>query len=135
MPGGRTKPLLRALSGEALTPPPWWLMRQAGRYLPEYRVIRAGAKDFVEMCLTPAVAAELTLQPVRRYHMDGAILFSDILMLAYALGQKLSFREGKGPVLEHINCDADIRRLKPGRVLSRLDPIFDAVQRVAEALD
>ena len=135
MPKGRTKPLLRALGGEALTPPPWWLMRQAGRYLPEYRAIRAGAKDFVEMCLTPTVAAELTLQPVRRYHMDGAILFSDILMLPYALGQKLSFREGEGPILEPIESYDDIRRLKPGQTMSRLEPVFDAVQRVAEALD
>ena len=134
-PNCKTKPLLRALGGETLTPPPWWLMRQAGRYLPEYRAIRANAPDFVAMCLTPAVAAELTLQPVRRYHMDGAILFSDILMLAHALGQKLFFREGEGPVLERIDGHADIRRLKPGQAMSRLDPIFDAVHRVAEALD
>ena len=89
-------------------------MRQAGRYLPEYRAVRAQARDFVEMCLTPTVAAELTLQPVRRYHMDGAILFSDILMLPHALGQKLTFREGEGPILEPIEDHADIRRLKPG---------------------
>ena len=135
MPKGKTKPLLRALGGEALTPPPWWLMRQAGRYLPEYRAIRARAKDFVEMCLTPTVAAELTLQPVRRYHMDGAILFSDILMLPHALGQKLSFREGEGPILEPIESYADINRLKPGETMSRLEPVFEAVQRVAAALD
>src|SRR5215472_13955284 len=135
MPKGRTKPLLRALGGEALTPPPWWLMRQAGRYLPEYRVIRAGAKDFVEMCLTPAVAAELTLQPVRRFHMDGAILFSDILMLPYALGQALTFREGEGPILEPIENGADIGRLKLDRVIFRLEPIFETISRVAEALD
>ena len=115
MPKGNTKPLLRALGGEALTPPPWWLMRQAGRYLPEYRAIRARAQDFVEMCLTPTVAAELTLQPVRRYHMDAAILFSDILMLPHALGQKLTFREGEGPILEPIESHADFRRLKPGQ--------------------
>ena len=135
MPKGNTKPLLRALAGEALTPPPWWLMRQAGRYLPEYRAIRARAQDFVEMCLTPTVATELTLQPVRRYHMDAAILFSDILMLPHALGQKLVFREGEGPILEPIESNADLRRLKPGQTLSRLEPVFDAVHRVAEALD
>ena len=129
---GNTKPLLRALRGEILTPPPWWLMRQAGRYLPEYRAVRAKARDFVEMCLTPAVAAELTLQPVRRYHMDGAILFSDILILPHALGQRLTFREGKGPVLEPIEGLADIRRLKPDEAISRLEPVFDAVHRVAE---
>jgi uroporphyrinogen decarboxylase len=135
MPGGRTKPLLRALEGEALTPPPWWLMRQAGRYLPEYRSIRARARDFIEMCLTPALAAELTLQPVRRYRMDGAILFSDILLLPYAFGQALAFREGEGPILERIENHAGIDRLKPGQFMSHLEPVFDAVRRVAEALD
>src|SRR5215472_11753691 len=130
MPKGKAKPLLRALSGEALTPPPWWLMRQAGRYLPEYLAIRAKARDFVEMCLTPAIAAELTLQPVRRYHMDGAILFSDILMLPHAFGQKLSFREGEGPVLKPIESHADIRQLEPRQAASRLEPVFEAIQRV-----
>ena len=135
MPVGQTKPLLRALGGESLTPPPWWLMRQAGRYLPEYRATRARARDFVEMCLTPPVAAELTLQPVRRYRMDGAILFSDILMLPYALGQRLTYREGEGPVLEPVENHAGIRRLKPGQMISHLGPVFDAVSRVAQALD
>jgi uroporphyrinogen decarboxylase len=135
MPIDQTKPLLRALAGETLTPPPWWLMRQAGRYLPEYRATRARARDFVEMCLTPAVAAELTLQPVRRYRMDGAILFSDILMLPYALGQALTFREGQGPILEPIENHAGISRLKPSQIMSRLEPVFDAVRRVAEVLD
>jgi uroporphyrinogen decarboxylase len=135
MLSGKPKPLLRALGGEILTPPPWWLMRQAGRYLPEYRAIRAKARDFVEMCLTPAVAAELTLQPVRRYHMDGAILFSDILILPHALGQKLTFQEGKGPILEPIESLADIHRLKPDEATSRLEPVFDAVQRIAKTLD
>ena len=135
MPIGQTKPLLRVLGGETLTPPPWWLMRQAGRYLPEYRAARIRARDFVEMCLTPAVAAELTLQPVRRYRMDGAILFSDILMLPYALGQALTFREGQGPILEPIENRAGIGRLKPSQIMSHLEPVFDAVRRVAEALD
>ena len=135
MLGGRTKPLLRALEGEALTPPPWWLMRQAGRYLPEYRSIRARARDFIEMCLTPALAAELTLQPVRRYRMDGAVLFSDILLLPYAFGQALAFREGEGPILERIENHTGIDRLKPGQFMSHLEPVFDAVRRVAEALD
>src|SRR5271169_5559404 len=134
MPIDQTKPLLRALAGETLTPPPWWLMRQAGRYLPEYRATRAKVHDFVEMCLTPVVAAELTLQPVRRYRMDGAILFSDILMLPYALGQALTFREGQGPILEPIENHAGIGRLKPSRVISHLEPVFEAVQRVAAAL-
>src|SRR6201988_526440 len=134
MPIGQTKPLLRPLRGEAMTPPPWWLMRQAGRYLPEYRATRVRAHDFVEMCLTPMLAAELTLQPVRRYSMDGAILFSDILMLPYALGQTLTFREGQGPILEPIENHADIARLELQRVDPRLAPRFEAVQRVAAKL-
>src|SRR5258708_20050975 len=77
----QTKPLSRALAGETLSTPPWWLMRQAGRYLPEYRQIRAKARDFIELCLTPALAAEVTLQPVRRYAMYGPPLFSAILFL------------------------------------------------------
>ncbi len=129
------KPLLRALAGEALLSPPWWLMRQAGRYLPEYRQVRAKAGGFVELCLTPELAAELTLQPIRRYGMDGAILFSDILMLPYALGQKLSFREGEGPVLERIEDLAAVARLDPSRVGSSLDPVFETARRVREALE
>jgi uroporphyrinogen decarboxylase len=129
------KPLLRALAGEALSPPPWWLMRQAGRYLPEYRKVRARAHDFVKLCLTPELAAELTLQPIRRYAMDGAILFSDILMLPYALGQKLAFHEGEGPVLERIEDPAGVARLDPGRIASALDPVFETARRVRGALD
>src|SRR6516164_11035801 len=135
MASGQTKPLLRALGGEALTPPPWWLMRQAGRYLPEYRAIRAKARDFIELCLTPSLAAELTLQPVRRYRMDAAILFSDIPLVPHALGQSLTYREGEGPVLEPIEDQAGIARLKLGQINSRLEPVFEAVQRVAAALD
>ena len=134
MPIGQTKPLLRALRGEALTPPPWWLMRQAGRYLPEYRAIRAKARDFVELCLSPALAAELTLQPVRRYGMDAAILFSDIPLLPHALGQGLTYREGEGPVLEPIEDHTGIARLDLRRVIPRLEPVFEAVRRVAAAL-
>src|SRR5205814_5568978 len=100
MQNGPVKPLLQARAGQTLSSPPWWLMRQAGRYLPEYRQVRASAAGFVEVCLTPALAAELTLQPIRRYGMDAAILFSDILMVPHALGQKLAYHEGAGPVLE-----------------------------------
>ena len=135
MPTGKNKRLLRALRGEALARPPWWLMRQAGRYLPEYRAIRAKARDFVELCLTPALAAELTLQPVRRFGMDAAILFSDIPLLPYALGQSLSYREGEGPVLDPIADRAGIVRLDLRQVIPRLEPVFDAVHRVAAALD
>ncbi|MBV9374606.1 MAG: uroporphyrinogen decarboxylase, partial [Alphaproteobacteria bacterium] len=132
---GPTKPLLRALAGETLLLPPWWLMRQAGRYLPEYRQLRATAKSFIELCLNPALAAELTLHPIRRYGMDGAILFSDILMLPYALGQNLTFHERDGPVLERIESSAGVARLDPGRIASTLDPVFESVARVRAALD
>ena len=87
------KPLLRALAGEAVWPPPMWLMRQAGRYLPEYREVRAQAGDFISLCTNPELAAEVTLQPIRRYGMDAAILFSDILMVPWGLGQPLRFAQ------------------------------------------
>src|SRR5215471_13245834 len=128
------EPLLQVLAGQTLSTPPWWLMRQAGRYLPEYRQVRARARDFVELCLTPQLAAELTLQPIRRYGMDGAILFSDILMLPYALGQNLAFREGEGPVLEAIEDHSGIQRLALNGIAPRLDPVLQTVQRVRAAL-
>jgi uroporphyrinogen decarboxylase len=135
MPIGKAKPLLRALAGETLSPTPWWLMRQAGRYLPEYRAVRAKARDFVQLCLTPALAAELTLQPVRRYRMDAAILFSDILILPHALGQRLAFREGEGPVLEPVDNHAAIARLDRTRVVTHIEPVLETVRRVGAALD
>jgi uroporphyrinogen decarboxylase len=134
MNSGRAKPLLQALAGETLAMPPWWLMRQAGRYLPEYRAVRRQAADFVALCLNASLAAELTMQPVRRYGMDGAILFSDILMLPYALGQPLEYREGEGPALEPILGKSDIGRLDLGQVSARLAPVFEAVDRVAAVL-
>jgi uroporphyrinogen decarboxylase len=109
-------------------------MRQAGRYLPEYRELRSGARDFLELCLTPKLAAEITLQPVRRYGMDAAILFSDILLVPHALGQNLEYREGEGPVLAPIENAADLLRLDPIRLPEALAPVFEAVQRVISAL-
>src|SRR5262245_49112808 len=91
--------LLRTLAGEPLSPPPIWLMRQAGRYLPEYRALRAQSGSFLDLCYDPALAAEVTLQPIRRYGFDAAILFSDILVVPDALGQPVSFLEGEGPRL------------------------------------
>jgi len=128
------KTLLRVLDGEAVWPPPIWLMRQAGRYLPEYRALRQQAGDFITLCTTPALAAEITLQPVRRFGMDAAILFSDILMLPWALGYGLSFREGEGPVLPRLQ-PGDLSRLDPDRLLPAIAPIIETVRRVAAALD
>src|SRR5579862_522785 len=105
------KPLLRALAGEAVWPPPIWLMRQAGRYLPEYRAIRGNVGDFITLCTTPALAADITLQPIRRYGFDGAILFSDLPLIAWALGQRLEYREGEGPVLPPLRDEAALSAL------------------------
>ena len=97
-----TKRFLQALQGETLSPPPMWLMRQAGRYLPEYREIRSNAKNFLHFCYTPDLAVEVTLQPLRRYAFDAAILFSEILVIPDALGQNVEFVTGQGPQLEPI---------------------------------
>ncbi len=128
------KPLLRTLGGEAVWPPPVWLMRQAGRYLPEYRAIRAQVTDFVALCTTPALAAEVTLQPVRRYGFDAAILFSDILMLPWALGHGLAFKEGEGPVLPRLRDAAGVAALDPARVAGRVAPIMETVRLVRAGL-
>jgi uroporphyrinogen decarboxylase len=101
--------LLNLLNGETVWPPPVWLMRQAGRYLPEYREVRAQAGDFLTLCLNPTLAAEVTIQPIRRYGFDAAILFSDILILPFALGQKLTFAEGEGPRLPPLTNIKDLR--------------------------
>src|SRR5436190_875287 len=108
--GGQRKLLLRALAGETLARPPWWLMRQAGRYLPEYRALRARAPGFIEFCLNPELASEATLQPVRRFGMDAAIVFADILLIPHALGQKVEFGED-GPILAPISAGADALQL------------------------
>lgn len=129
-----TKPLLQALGGKAVASPPFWLMRQAGRYLPEYRALRATAPDFLKLCLTPELASEITLQPVRRFGMDGAILFSDILVIPHALGQEVAFREGEGPVLEVIRSPADVSRLRAEGVVECLGPVFETVRSVRGSL-
>ena len=129
-----TKPMLRVLAGESVWPPPVWLMRQAGRYLPEYREIRKQAGDFVSLCTTPTLAAEVTLQPIRRYGFDAAILFSDILMVPWALGQGLTFQEGEGPVLPPIRDAAGLARLDVGRVAAAVSPILETVERTRAGL-
>jgi uroporphyrinogen decarboxylase len=128
------KPLLRALAGEALWPPPVWLMRQAGRYLPEYRAIRARAADFITLCTTPDLAAELTLQPIRRYRFDAAILFSDLPMLPWALGQGLDYREGEGPVLTPVRDETALQALRLERIPAAIAPILEAVRQVRSRL-
>jgi uroporphyrinogen decarboxylase len=127
------KPLLRALAGETLKRPPWWLMRQAGRYLPEYRAIRAKAGDFISLCLTPELAAEATLQPIRRFGMDAAILFSDLPLVLWALGQELAYGD-HGPTLKAISDVAGLDRLRDVDVETRLAPVVEAARRVRAAL-
>jgi uroporphyrinogen decarboxylase len=124
------KPLLQALAGEAVWPPPVWLMRQAGRYLPEYRAIRAKAHDFIGLCTTPVLAAELTLQPIRRYGFDAAILFSDLPLVPWALGQGLEYREGEGPVLPPLRDEAALNALRLDRVAGAVAPILETVRLV-----
>ncbi|HSR80714.1 MAG TPA: uroporphyrinogen decarboxylase family protein, partial [Hyphomicrobiaceae bacterium] len=115
--------MLRVFAGQALTPPPIWLMRQAGRYLPEYRAIRARAGDFLELCYTPELAAEVTLQPVRRFDFDAAIVFADILVVPDELNQTVHFVEGEGPRLDAIRSAAELARLNP----SATQPKFQRV--------
>jgi uroporphyrinogen decarboxylase len=129
-----TKKLLRVLAGEPVWPPPVWLMRQAGRYLPEYRAVRDRAGDFITLATTPELAAEVTLQPVRRFGMDGAILFSDILMLPWALGQGLRYAEGEGPLLPPIRDRAGLESLDPARLPGAIAPILETVRRVRAGL-
>ncbi len=128
------RPLMRVLAGEAVWPPPIWLMRQAGRYLPEYRAIREGGGGFIERCTTPEIATEVTLQPIRRFGMDGAILFSDILILPWALGQDVRFVDGEGPVLSPIRGEADLSVLDLARAADRAAPVMETVRRVRAAL-
>lgn len=130
--GVTEKPLLAVLRGEIRNPPPIWLMRQAGRYLPEYRELRAQKGGFLALCYDPEAAAQVTLQPIRRFGFDAAILFSDILVIPHALGQDLWFEAGEGPRLAPPLVDAALSGLRA--VPERLDPIYATVARVAAAL-
>jgi uroporphyrinogen decarboxylase len=132
-PKPAAKPLLRALGGERLERPPWWLMRQAGRYLPEYRALRAQARDFVDFCLNPVLAAEATLQPVRRFGMDAAILFADILLVPQALGQKLGFGD-EGPLLDPVTDSRDVAALRADGIAVRLEPVCETIRRCRATL-
>lgn len=129
------KLLMRALKGEQLATPPIWMMRQAGRYLPEYRATRAQAGDFLSLCYNPELAAEVTFQPIRRYGFDAAILFADILLVPQALGADLWFETGEGPRLSTISNAADMNRLKPADAIhEHLAPIYQTVEILAEGL-
>src|SRR6056297_438021 len=129
------KPLLRVLSGEALSPPPVWLMRQAGRYLPEYRATRAKAGGFLDLCYTPELAEEVTLQPLRRYGFDAAILFADILLIPHALGAGLTFTPGEGPRLEPVTNAEELGRLKPlDEIDETLGPVYETVARLSKSV-
>ena len=130
-----TKKILRVLNGEAVWPPPVWLMRQAGRFLPEYREVRARTTGFMDLCTNPELASLVTLQPVRRFGMDAAILFSDILVLPWALGQELTFEAGEGPRLPPIRDAAGVAALDVSRVRGAIRPILETVRQVRAALD
>lgn len=125
-----TKPFLRALSGETVTPPPFWLMRQAGRYLPEYRETRKEAGGFLDLCYNPDFAVEVTLQPLRRYGFDAAILFSDILVVPDALGRSVRFVAGEGPVLEPMRPE-DVDALDVSAIRRHLAPVLETVKRLS----
>jgi uroporphyrinogen decarboxylase len=129
------KPILRVLRGEALPRPPVWLMRQAGRYLPEYREVRTRAGSFLNLCYNPELAAEVTLQPVRRFGFDAAILFADILLVPHALGLKLTMEEGEGPRLDPVRSRNEFQALRPANdVHSVLSPVYETIARVRAAL-
>jgi len=130
-----TKKLLRALAGERLPTPPIWMMRQAGRYLPEYRATRAQAGDFLSLCYTPELAAEVTLQPIRRFGFDAAILFADILLVPQALGAELWFVTGEGPRLSTVTNAAGVAGLRrPGDVHDTLAPVYETLRILAREL-
>ena len=133
-PSVQAKSFLAALDGTRQKTPPIWLMRQAGRYLPEYREIRSKAPSFLDFCYSPALATEATLQPIRRFGFDAAILFSDILVIPDALGQSVSFESGEGPRLKPIETSADLAALREAPEWSRLAPVFETVARVRQSL-
>jgi uroporphyrinogen decarboxylase len=131
---GSGKKFLDVLAGKAVSPPPVWMMRQAGRHLPEYLETRARARDFLDFCYTPSLAAEATLQPVRRYGMDAAILFADILLILDAMGLEVAFEKGEGPRVEEISKPSDLTRLMPQAAAQKLSPVYETVARVKAEL-
>ena len=130
----KNRTMLRVLSGETLATPPVWLMRQAGRYLPEYRKVRQSAGTFLDLCYNPDLATEVTLQPIRRFDFDAAILFSDILVIPDGLGIPVRFEEGVGPVLEPVQVADDLKMLSLQRVPERCAPVYAAVKQLRAEL-
>ncbi|HEU0071088.1 MAG TPA: uroporphyrinogen decarboxylase [Alphaproteobacteria bacterium] len=128
------KRFLRALRREVVDRPPFWFMRQAGRYLPEYQEMRGRAADFLKFCYDPAMATEVTLQPIRRFGMDAAIIFSDILVIPDALGQKVAFEKGRGPVLEPIEDPKALPTFDADKLTSYLEPVYEALRQTKAAL-
>jgi uroporphyrinogen decarboxylase len=129
------KPFLEVLSGHRQKVPPIWMMRQAGRYLPEYREVRAKAGGFLNLCFTPELAAEVTLQPIRRFNFDAAIIFSDILVIPHALGRAVSFEVGEGPRLDPLDTPEKITTLRAKADFGKLEPVYEALRRVRSELD
>lgn len=128
------KLMLQTLRGIKTDRPPFWLMRQAGRYLPEYRKIRENAGGFLDLCYNPDFATEVTLQPLRRYNFDAAILFADILLIPDALGQPLAFMEGEGPVLEALSSEKDLLSLNIDDIHKKLSPVYETVSRLSSEI-
>jgi uroporphyrinogen decarboxylase len=129
------KPFLEVLSGRRQAVPPLWMMRQAGRYLPEYRALRARAGGFLDLCFTPELAAEVTLQPIRRFGFDAAIIFSDILVIPYALGRSVHFEAGEGPKLDPLDSPDKVATLSASADFAKLEPVYEALRRVRRELD
>jgi uroporphyrinogen decarboxylase len=129
------KPFVEVLAGSRQPVPPLWMMRQAGRYLPEYREVRTKAGGFLDLCFTPEFAAEVTLQPIRRFNFDAAIIFSDILVIPYALGRSVRFEVGEGPRLDPLDTPDKVATLAAEADFSKLEPVFEALRRVRSALD
>jgi uroporphyrinogen decarboxylase len=126
---------LDVLAGNRQSVPPIWMMRQAGRYLPEYRELRARAGSFLELCFTPEFAAEVTLQPMRRFHFDAAVIFSDILVIPHALGRAVRFEAGEGPRLDPLDTPEKILALQRKADFTKLEPVYEALRRVRAELD
>ena len=125
--------MLKVLQGESVFPPPIWMMRQAGRYLPEYREARRQAGSFLDLCYNPDLAVEVTLQPIRRFGFDASILFSDILVIPHALGRDLRFEEGRGPLMTPIEAH-EVERLDGSRIHDHLAPVYETVRRLRAEL-